>query len=287
MKIKGMICGALLAALAWAAPAAARDQLGQRDPVTIDPNRAYIFFRSSHRGDVRFMREVDAAEQAAWQAERDEAFARARARWERRIAEWDRMTPGCRGNGRMTPQCQSRGERPAEVTEETFAFAPPEMDNFIMVDGGRQFTRDGQAGTYFMAVDPGSYVLYGPVTSAANGTSFGTCLCMGSIRFEARPGQVVDLGEIRFPRIEQRIPLNERRFGLNRVSVMALVPPSPSMVRPDKLAGHPVVPAQLRAADKVPNYFAVEIDRLPAIPGVLAYERDRVIDLGGASTSAE
>jgi hypothetical protein len=35
----------------------------------------------------------------------------------------------------------------------------------------------------------------------------------------------------------------------------------------------------------MPNYFGVLIDRLAPIPGVLGYERDRVIDLanGGGS----
>ncbi|HLL31602.1 MAG TPA: hypothetical protein VK403_11445, partial [Allosphingosinicella sp.] len=61
----------------------------------------------------------------------------------------------------------------------------------------------------------------------------------------------------------------------------ALTPPDPAMPRPARLSGLPVVAADLRAAGKMPNYFGIEIDRLPAVPGVLAYERDKVVDVKG------
>ncbi len=286
MKRVNLFAGALLAAMVAATPAAARDQLGQRDAVVIDPQRAYIFYRSSERLDLRFLREVDAEERAAWEAERAAAFERARTRAARRIAAWDRMTPDCRGNGRSPPHSQGRGDRPVAVTEANFAFAPPEQDNFVTVMGGRQFTR-GEENSYFIAVEPGSYVLYGQLTGLPQGPAVGTCLCMGSVRFEARAGQIVDLGTIRYPRIEAGAErVDERRYGPDRLATLALVPPSPSMAVPDRLAGRALTQAAFRAADKMPNYFGVVIDRLPAIAGVLAYNRDRVIDEAGGNAVA-
>jgi hypothetical protein len=277
--MSSLLGGALLAVLVAVSPAAARDQLGQRDEVVVDPQRAYIFYRSSERLDLRFMKEVDAAELSAWQAERAEAFERARSRAERRIAAWDRMTPDCRGNGRNTPQCQGRGDRPEPVTNENFAFPAPEQDNFVTVMGGRQFTRGDGDNSYFIAVEPGSYVLYGQLTGLPQGPAVGTCLCMGSVRFEARAGEIVDLGTIRYPRIEADAARDDARwYGPDRLSTLQLMPPTPSLAVPDRLAGRPLVRASFRAADKMPNYFGVTIDRLPAIPGVLGYDRDRVID---------
>ena len=287
MKLKSLVGGAVLACLVLAAPATARDQLGLRDAVTIEPEQAYIFFRSSQRGDIRFLREVTADEQEAWQAKRDDAFTRARAQWERRAAQWDRMSPDCRGNGRLTPQCQGRGERPAEVTNENFAYPGPEMANFVQVAGGRQFTRGDDAYSYFIAVNPGTYILYGDIIGTAQGANVGTCLCMGSVRFEARAGRITDIGELRYPRIEAfGSRSREGIVGPNRLAYLAVNTPSESMTVPDRLAGQPLVRGELRAADKMPNYFGVMIDRLPAVPGVLAYERDRVIDLRGDSDAA-
>jgi len=47
---------------------------------------------------------------------------------------------------------------------------------------------------------------------------------------------------------------------------------------PPKLESLPRTPASYRAAGKIDNFFGVMIDRLTALPGVLAYRRDEVID---------
>ena len=48
---------------------------------------------------------------------------------------------------------------------------------------------------------------------------------------------------------------------------------------PSSLASMPRGPAQYRAAGKIDNFFGVMVDRLTALPGVLAYQRDQVIDV--------
>ena len=35
----------------------------------------------------------------------------------------------------------------------------------------------------------------------------------------------------------------------------------------------------LRASGRVPNYFGLQIDRLTPVPGVLDYDRDKIIDV--------
>jgi hypothetical protein len=99
-------------------------------------------------------------------------------------------------------------------------------------------------------------MLYGALAIA--GSASGTCLCMGSVRFEARAGQITDLGLIN--------------------SDVAVRPYESGMARPDRLNGHPVVAAEWRAAGKVANFFGILINRHPQLSGILSYRRDRVID---------
>jgi hypothetical protein len=278
----------LLASLVFfsSAGASAREQLGERDPVVVDPQKAYIFFRTPERLNLRLLREVDAAERAAWEADRERAFTRARDRTQRRIAEWDREAPNCRGNAAVTPQCQMMGDRPVPVTNENFAFAPPEQDNFIDVTRGREFERTASGYTYFRAVDPGTYIVYGPMIETPQAI-LGVCLCMGSVRFDARPGQIVDLGELRLEPEASAGPAEGRFVGDGRLPSPTIVPAGPGVALPARLAGLPVTPAEFRAADRMPNYFGILIDRLGPMPGVLAYEQGRVIDLHGQAGAAQ
>jgi hypothetical protein len=280
MKLR-IAFGALLAVL-FACPFAAsaeRNQFGQNDVITIDPNKAYILFRAEERTEVQFLRQVEAAERTQWEAARATALTRALERNRRAIESWDRDMTQCRGDNAVSAYCQARGPRPAVLTDETFAFAPPESDNFIGVSRGRVFEQIGDRYVYLRAVDPGSYILYGPVFIGANGAGLGVCMCMGSIRFEARAGQIVDIGELHFEGIDAAS--HGGRFGPDghRLPAPVVIPPRADASRPARLANLTLQPAELHAASRMPNYFGVLIDRLAPIPGVLGYERDRVVDL--------
>jgi hypothetical protein len=209
---KGLLFAALLSAVVVpAGAAAARDQLGERDTVVVDPQRAYILYRTPTRMDVRFLREVSEAQGAAHAERRQRAFARARHRYEQDISAWQRQYDDC---GRRDAYCHAAlGPRPIEVTDETFAYPPPELDNFVDVSRGRVFERSEGSFTYLRAIEPGNYVVYGPMIVAPNGAAAGVCLCMGSVRFEARPGQIVDLGELRLVPDEADAGTAQGRFG--------------------------------------------------------------------------
>ena len=144
----------------------------------------------------------------------------------------------------------------------------PEPERWIQVDGrGARFSK-GREDTYLRAVRPGSYILYGNIGVGLNGAHIGICHCMGSLRFEVKPGQIVDLGEIVYPS-----PKTPRPWGVS------VVPLTPSMSVPPRLSGLPRVAAEFYAAPKMTNYFGVEIDRHEPIPGVLSYRRDVPIDV--------
>jgi hypothetical protein len=270
VKLAKILCAAVLVALFQAGTGEARDQLGQNDVVVLNPQRAYIFYRTDRRLPVTFLREVDAQRLAAWRADRDQALDRLRTRYQRDQADYENAVRRCRG---IPEPCINR-DRPVDPTP-SFAFPAPEMGGFVTVNGGPQFTRDGSSYTYLMAVDPGTYILYGQMLQGANGVALGVCLCMGSVKFAAEAGRIVDIGTLRFPRAEGA-PGGAAARG--HVASVQVVPPAASAALPDRLAHLPVAPADLHGADKLPNFFGIEIDRMDPLPGVLAYRRDLVID---------
>jgi len=62
-----------------------------------------------------------------------------------------------------------------------------------------------------------------------------------------------------------------------------LVPAGTSVAIDPRLNGAHVVPARFRPVGKLPNYFGLPINRMPAIPGVMRYDRDRIVDLTAAN----
>jgi hypothetical protein len=262
----------LTASAQFAGDAQAQSQIGGRGAVTVNPQKAYIFFRAPEKVEISFLRQVTPEQITQWRARRAEALPRALERYSRAQRDYDRMVRSCE---RQRQPCMTMS-RPTPVTDETFYFPPPELQNFLPVSKGPQFSQlEGGGYTYLIEVPPGTYTLYGTMTSNAYSAS-GFCLCMGSLRFDARAGQIADIGEIRYAadlaRQVQHVPT------IGRVSSIEIVPYAAAMTRPDRLANLPIVAAELRAADKMPNYYGVFIDRHPAVPGILRYERDRVID---------
>jgi len=274
MRVRVILAiGLLLAAVQFADRAEAREQLNQNDAVNVDPQKSYIFFRTRERLALQFLREVTPEEHAQWVAARAVALVAAQRRYERAAMQYRGEVEYCSDR---PPPCM-RLERPTPVTDENFAFTPAEADNFVAVSQGPQFTRAGEDEyTYLVAVPPGTYILYGQVVIGGNGAA-GVCLCMGSVRFEARAGQIMDLGEIRYPATDIQRRRSQAVPGV-RPAAVEIVPYAASMPRPERLNNRPVVPAEFRASGKMPNYFGILIDRHPAMPGVLRYQRDRVID---------
>lgn len=256
-----------------------RAQFGEEDQIVVQPNRAYIFFRTPYRETYRFLREVTDAERAANDAERETAYTRARTRAERRLADWESNRRGCEGS--ISPIC--RQPRPVVPTPETFAWAPPEADNFVSNAMRPRLLHEDAWSGWLIAVDPGTYSLYGAISEAANGPLTGTCFCMGSVRFEARAGVITDMGEIVMAPEDQRGTPTAQNFRLGHY--VTVMPWNAQMRTPPQFANLRVVPAELRAADRMPNYFGVMITRLAPIEGILAYNRDEVIDLRAAATA--
>jgi hypothetical protein len=139
--------------------------------------------------------------------------------------------------------------------------------------------------THLLEVRPGTYWLYGEKTEAYLEGPWLNCLCMGTVRFEAKPGVINDLGFIRDIDYESRGGKRpdargvERHLLGNRDTRAVLVEPATErLVVPAVLAGMPRIIVGYRAAGFLPNIDGTKLDRISSIPGIIRFDRDHVID---------
>jgi hypothetical protein len=228
---------------------------------TISADKGYVFLHAPERVNMLLLKEPSAEELAAFEAEWQTAFERAKRRYQRELEEWPEDVEFRRRAGRSPPP------RPVEPMEESFSIGP--LDLRMQVGIGPQYIfskSEGGEFSYLMELEPGTYRYYGPVMVAPNGAAVGVCYCMGSVKFEVAVGRITNLGDFLAiaPDLEdwsQRAAVDYRL--------------------PATLADRPSEPADWRAAGKMNNFFGLRIDRMPAVPGVLAYQRDTVIDVKG------
>jgi hypothetical protein len=170
---------------------------------------------------------------------------------------------------------------------------PPAVDraNFADLAGYIAFAKAQPYSVHLLAVKPGTYWLYGEKTRHYLEGPFLNCLCMGTVKFEARPGIITDLGLIRNLERETAHGKHPDAAGRTRelrgsrdVRAILVLPPVPDDLVPSALAALPRVPAEYRAAGTLPNIDGTMIDRISAMPGVIAYDRDRIIDVRTGNT---
>lgn len=260
----------MIAALALSAGAAtAKDKyvfvegkaVPDKPAVAFDPAKAYILVRSESMMPLMLMKDPTQADLDQYAKLRAEAFAEVRESYERKLARWKLEADQAAARKLRKP------EKPVEPTEANFELTPINLLTRIDIGPQNRFAKAGRS-TYLHAVTPGSYRVYGQLMFIPNNGFQGTCFCMGSVRFEAKAGEIVDLGTLEpMPPADGANPAKMERF-----------------VRPGgeidpRLKDFPIRPAVFRPAGKLPNYFGVTISRVPAIDGVMRYDRDRIVDL--------
>lgn len=276
--IRRMIfAAAAAAALLMPAMASAQiyKQFSRKDlTVQLDPGLSYIFYRTQVQVPMIFIRQPDQADFDAWRQGREATLEKAMKKYRRQYRtyesdqkSWDRAAPQMRKG-------MTRPVKPVMPTLDTLPF--PTIEQTTMTQGSISpaFFKEKPIFGFLIAVKPGTYSIYGSVMLLGTGYG-GVCMCMGTLKFDARPGEVIDLGI----------------FAIQGVAVGARPPrvplyghPLPTELRPfdgplpARLQGLPVRSAEFRAAGKLPNYFGVTIDRMAPMPGVLGYRRDTIID---------
>jgi hypothetical protein len=152
--------------------------------------------------------------------------------------------------------------------------------------------------TLVTAVKPGTYVLAAiAVTNWAMKDTgiLNTSLCMGTVKFEAKPGTLTDLGEIlvafddtptTIPELANVVTGNDT--GPTPYSFdVAVRPAGANIAIPAPIESLPRVNADYRAMNAFPNFVGSVVGRLAPLPGVLDYDKDGdVVDLKAQPATA-
>lgn len=285
MKIVSLLASGLVLAFAPSAAAAekppvfveARPVKDKPAAVILSPDKAYVMIRAGKAGaSFMFMKEPDAEDQAAYDRLRADALATERKRHARRMAGYERDLADWE-KGRSDVQRPAKPVRPIEPTAENFEITPFPVLAQVPIGPVNRFAK-GEESVYLHELTPGTYRLYGPVFVSPQGPMAGVCYCMGSVRFTAHAGAIVDLGRAAEPEIVKPAAGDSASPLATSAFTFRLAPVTPDMPVDPRLKGVPIRPAEYRAAGKLPNYFGLAIDRLAPIPGVLDYDRDRIVD---------
>lgn len=282
-------------ALAMAGPTKAEAKLlgpvKDSQTVQLDPNGAYLLLRSPAAVPISLFRVATPEEVEEYRGRRAAALAKAHAKWVKSVASWERQYK----DWKESPQTYRKpDDKPIEPTDANLDFPPIDKENLIGFGPLNRFAKEKGSSTYLQRVWPGRYVIYGSVMVNPNGGAFGMCVCMGTVAFDAKPGEIVDVGLVTtssdpliMPRmLESAKPEEVDGLRSGAITMMRLTPPDGTMPVDPRLNSYKIVPASFRAAGPVPNYYGVQVDRMTAIPGVLGYDRDKIIDLTTARAAA-
>jgi hypothetical protein len=248
--------------LLLALPATAADryqgqfrQLGKGEVLQIRPDRAYVLLRidtSYSKFNADLLRLPSPAELAAYDAARVAAHAKA-------------------------------GAKAGPI--ENFAFEHDAPPNLLELAATRPLAMDGKLAIVVAEVMPGDYVFYG---EGYAGFLY-ECFCLGTVGFPLKAGVVTDLGTMLVAKASAPSPIPELAGEVDlgpsasmdyMLFAVALRPARPGDVVPPGIS---VQPARLHAVGPFVEANTMLINRLAPIPGVLAYDRGKVMDVASGS----
>lgn len=282
----------LAAALAVSLPAMGFAQSVQEKRLlsgkdVIDPDSGYIYVSGPVTQTGMFLRLPDEEAIAAYQKDWDAAFAKAREKYPRDVRRWELGVEMARRNLSRVP------EKPIEPTEANFTIGPIELRDKQSFGPQSTYTKakDPAYYGYLIKVRPGRYAYYGEAFVAVNGVASGTCACMGSVAFDVKPGMITDTGNFFLaaagpdPDFPNDAP-GDGEAGLYRPGATRQDWGGLVFGLPASLQGYKHAKADFHGYGKVDNFFGITISRMPPIPGVLAYDRDKAIDLNSGVPDA-
>ncbi len=253
--------------------------------VVLDAQKSYLVIRSTAATPMVFVRRPEKEELEDYMKRRGEALSKAHAKWVKKhaswksnLASWKKQAPA--GRDPKPPV------EPVEPNDLNLAFPSIEEENMIQIGPLNRFGKQSDSSTYVHMVRPGSYAFYGPVFMGIGAPSTGSCMCMGSIEFDIGKGEIVNAGTVKSNLTDayqlakdKAIEKPKDDFDLPAgINAMGWGPPSSEDAMDARLSKYKVTAAKLRPSRRFPNYFGVFIDRLTAIPGILEYDRDKIIE---------
>jgi hypothetical protein len=287
------LCVLAAAALITVVPAAAQpveEKNLASGKAKISPDSGYIFLHGPVRQNGIFLRLPDAETVTAYEVQWAESLEKEKKRYTKAYKRWQADVITAKQAKQKLP------EEPAQPTEENFSIGAIEMMNPVSFGPQFIFSKSETGGakefSYLTAVKPGTYVFYGPIFYVPNGAAAGICYCMGTVKFEVKPGVITDLGNFLLvgPGADKDFPTRELQgseFGLYQPQDLAKHFGPLRYGVPASLKSHPYAQADFRAHGALGNYYGITIARMPPVEGVLAYDRDKVIDLKAAPVAAD
>lgn len=282
----------IVAASALVAPALALAEAVEEKNIAsgkqkLDPASGYIFVQANYRTFGMFLRVPDDSTRVEYQKDWDEAFAKAQKKYPGQLRNWQNNVKVAEQTGKEPPA------KPVEPTPENFSIEPIELRDTVSFGPMFIYNKDEPANrfNYLTSVKPGTYIYYGPLLMQPGMVAGGLCYCMGTVRFEVKPGVITDLGNFLIAAADSVKDWDvasadawrraEEKAAKKGEAVEAPGAGRPKLAYgvPDSLKALPAVQAEFHAHGKLNNYYALMFTRMPPIPGVLGYRRDTVIDL--------
>jgi len=261
----------LAAQLALVTGGPAARQFKEKDVVQVDSTSAYVIVRSDYPLGIELLRAIEPADRAAWEGERQAAFAKAQKKFQRDLKNYERDNRDWNsGDINDRKMIGRKPERPAEITIDSVAMSPIEMANIVVVSRKPVIAEDSSGlRTYLVQVKPGTYTLTG-AAGMVGGIGVGNCFCMGTLSFVARAGQILDAGTI-------------RGSAKDYFASPTFTPPGTQLGAIPQLAGRQSEPAAMIPVGKIANIRSAPVTRVNPVPGLLAYERDIPLDVARGS----
>jgi hypothetical protein len=255
---------------------------------TFDEEMGYIYLHGPSRLVGYFLKVPSDDDLKDYEEEWVEKLTKAQEKYPKKLRGWERRAKIAKETGKKRP------EKPIEPTRETFSIDPIELRGAVSFGPQYVFAKgksdEGKTFSYMQKIEPGTYVYYGPISVDPSNGVLGTCYCMGSVQFEVKPGVITNMGNFLLAAPEVGVSSNAGiQMGVWVSNTVNLDPTGGEVVYdlPASLQAFPNEKADFRASGKVDNFYGLTIDRMPPIKGVLAYERDVVIDVKQREADAE
>jgi len=241
----------------------------------LSTDKGYIFLHGSMRSSLLLIKQPTSDEMAVFEEERQAELAEALKKYPKKLESWQRDA----AFWRRAEKPDRIPPKPVAPDSATFSIGPIELRYLVSVGPGDPFAKAEDYFSYLHELEPGTYRYYGPILAAPNGVMAGVCACMGSVQFEVKAGTITNLGDLLSGGLAKVTDFPDA-LDVNRVAG----PVNYSL--PQRLASFPNEQADWRASGKIDNFYALMVGRMPPVPGVLAYERDRIIDVKATGAGA-
>lgn len=263
-------------------------EIKEGQPVAIADNKAYFLLRISRPNGATkiepiFLRVPSEQELKDYFAAREAAYRELEPDLLEARAEMLRKKEEAEARGKTF-----KGVIPPEPTLDAFDFVWSEKSNTENIQFNSPFMKSGDDTLYVVEVPAGEYVLYGAAIGGSFDAHLHLCFCLGTVGFNAKAGEITDLGFFLGDSARWKSPIPELAaesdFGPSSDTVITLLTGTVRPVRsgdlvPPQLAGMLIKAADYHAVGRYFHPAAFGVNRLVPVPGVLAYDRGKVIDV--------